>query len=62
LLDASLVDDLMSGMVIGFWEKCSPLVFEMREVENVPQISEWFEYLYNQIKPIAEEQHPELRT
>ena len=62
LLDVSLVDDLMSSMVIRFWEKFRPLVLEMREAENMPQISEWLEYLYNRVRPLAEEQHPELAT
>jgi hypothetical protein len=34
----------------------------MRKRLNYPQYGEWVEYLYNQINPIAEEQHPELKT
>jgi hypothetical protein len=38
------------------------MVKEARVRENWPQLLEWIEYLYNQIKPIVEEQHPELKT
>jgi hypothetical protein len=35
---------------------------EIRERFNWPQNTEWAEYLYKQIKPIAERQNPELKT
>jgi hypothetical protein len=57
LIDASMVDDLISGPIIFFWEK--RLVCEYY---NNPAAFEWTEYLYNQIKPIRDRQHPELKT
>jgi hypothetical protein len=60
LIDISFVDDLMSGATMRFWEKISPMMEEWRIRFNWPQSLEWVEYLYNQLKPIVEEQHPEL--
>jgi hypothetical protein len=62
LIDPHIVDDLMSINIIQFWEKYENLAIEFRERWNAPQVIEWVEYLYNQIKPIAEQQHPELKT
>jgi hypothetical protein len=62
LIDVTLVDDLMSGETMRYWEKFQPLIKEMRARYNWPQAVEWVEYLYDQIKPIVEEQHPELKT
>jgi len=62
LIDPLFVDDLMSGHVVRTWELFSSWVYIERERQNYPQLSEWFEYLYDQIKPIVEEQHPELKT
>lgn len=62
LIDKTLVDDLMSSSITMLWEKMEPLIRERKERANWPQIAEWFEYLYNEIKPIVEEQHPELKT
>jgi hypothetical protein len=38
------------------------MFLERRKRLNSPSIAEWVEYLYNVIKPIVEEQHPELKT
>jgi hypothetical protein len=62
LIDATLIDDLMAGAIIRFWEKFGPLIYEWRKSLNRPYLAEWVEYLYNQIKPIIEEQHPEIKT
>jgi hypothetical protein len=59
LIDASLIDDLMSGFVIMFWEKTESFVREYRASRNYPQYAEHFEYLYHEIKSIIEEQHPD---
>jgi hypothetical protein len=32
------------------WEKYKDTVLETRKVENQPEIFEWFEYLYNEMK------------
>ena len=39
-----------------------PYIKERRVRDNYPQMYEHVEYLYNQIKQIAEQQHPELKT
>ena len=62
LLDPTFVDDLMSGPVRIFWEKFKPVVEDIRIRWDNPASYEWIEYLYNQIKPIIEEQHPKLKT
>jgi hypothetical protein len=61
-IDVSLVDDLMSGAIVVFWEKLGPYIVERRKELNWPQIGEQIEYLYNQVKPIAERQRRELTT
>jgi hypothetical protein len=62
LIDPFLVDDLMSGAIIQFWEKFNPIIMEYRRRRDWPQIGEQIEYLYNQIKPIVERQRRELET
>jgi hypothetical protein len=61
LIDVSLVDDLMSGAYVRFWLKFQPIFAELRIRQNFPQMLEWIEYLYNELKPIVETQHPELK-
>jgi len=61
LINIELVDDMMSGAITRYWEKHEGLIKEMREKANWPQIAEHIEYLYNHIKPIVMEQHPELK-
>jgi len=60
LLDPRLVDDLISGWVISHWERFEPIYLAVRDRFNSPTSAEYTEYIYNQIKPIWEEQHPEL--
>ena len=62
LIDPTFVDDIMSGEIIRVWEKFEPVVIEWRKRQNWPQAFEWNEYLYNEIKSIVEQQHPELAT
>ena len=57
LIEPSLVDDLMSSVLLGYWEKFGSYVLEARVRRNHPQNGEYVEYLYNQIKPIVELQH-----
>ena len=61
LIDPSLVDDLMSGPIITYWEKMRPFYLEYRVRFDWPQFGEYIEYLYNHIKPIAEKQKVELK-
>ena len=62
LIDVTLVDDLMSGETMRFWEMFAPVIEEMRIRLNWPQAVEWVEYLYNEVKAIYDQQHPELKT
>jgi hypothetical protein len=62
LIDASYVDDLMSGGLMRYWEKVEPFVTEDRIRLNWPQSLEYVEYLYNRVKEIYDRQHPELKT
>ena len=60
LVDKGFVDDMMSGDIIGFWEKYGDVVREERRRMNYPQALEWAEYLYDEVKPLSLKQHPEL--
>jgi len=60
LIDATLVDDLMSGHVVSSWERFEPLIMDIRVTMNWPQCLEWWEYLYREVKGIVEKQHPEM--
>ncbi|MDH5448456.1 MAG: hypothetical protein OEY24_07350 [Candidatus Bathyarchaeota archaeon] len=50
LIDIDLVDDLFSSPVKRAWERIKPIAEEMRRETQRPQIWEWFEYLYNEMK------------
>ena len=65
-IDPGYVDDLMSTVVLNYWEKQKPVIYAMREEaslfsggESNPQIGEWIELLYNEVKSIAKKQHPD---
>ena len=61
LVDPTMVDDLMSGFIIRLWEDFGEsFIKDMRVRQGFPQAYEWGEYLYNVIKPIADQQHPEF--
>jgi len=62
LLDKTLVADMMSELLILFWEKNEEVVKSAREYYNQPLAIMWTEYLYNEIKEIVDKQHPELKT
>lgn len=61
-IDVSLVDDMMSSLLFSFWEKYEPIIKKNRERLKTPQILEWTEYLYIEVRKVAERQHPELKT
>jgi len=50
LIDIGLVDDLHSYVIKTTWEKIKRVVEGVRKRNNAPQIYEWFEYLYNEMK------------
>jgi hypothetical protein len=61
-IDISMVDDLMSSLIINYWRTHGEIMLEMRKRRNMPQVAEWTEFLYNEIMKVAESQHPELAT
>lgn len=56
IIDAELVGELMSRHVVFFWEKISSISYEMRRRLKSP-VDVYLEYLYNQMKPIADKQY-----
>lgn len=52
MIDIKLVDDLMTGLVMRYWEKMEPIIKQQRIVFNWPEAYEWTEYLYNKIKSL----------
>ncbi|MGD0804564.1 MAG: hypothetical protein ABSA11_10895 [Candidatus Bathyarchaeia archaeon] len=61
-IDASIVDDLMSLHVIGYWQKYEPVYVGLRKLMNTPTVCEYFEYLYNVVYGIWRQQHPGYET
>jgi hypothetical protein len=57
LIDIEMVEDFMSGVIMGFWGKYGPILKEFGVQYNYPTYGEWTEYLYKQIRPIYERQH-----
>jgi hypothetical protein len=58
-IDPTLVDDLMSSYIIGFWQRHGPVTVEMRKKLNEPTTAEHIEYLYEVVYGIWMKQHPE---
>ena len=50
LIDIETIDYILVGSTIGLWEKLKPLIEGMRKHNNLPELSKWFEYLYNELK------------
>ena len=46
---AQTIDELLGYRIALYWEKLEPLIEGMRRQLN-PRVSEWFEYLYNEIQ------------
>ena len=68
LIDIRLVEKLMRRVVIEYWEKIGPMLYERARVwsqereEKEPILQSWkAEYLYNELMKYLEE-HPELKT
>jgi len=45
-----LVDDMFTTPIKWTWLKIKDIVLEARKVRNQPEIVEWFEYLYDEMK------------
>ena len=50
LIEIELVDDMFTTPIKWTWEKMKDIVLEARKVRDQPEILEWFEYLYNEMK------------
>ena len=62
LVDVQLVDDMMSGFVLAYWNIQGPYYKEFRKRFNAPAVLEWAEYLYEEVRKVAEKQHPGRTT
>jgi len=58
-LDIELVDDMMSGPVMMYWQVSKPIIEGIRGM-GYPQFQEHFEYLYEEINKIVAKQHPDF--
>jgi hypothetical protein len=61
LADIEMVHELFGYIIIWMWEKVEPFIKWERETFNQPKSMEWFEFLYDKVKPMTDE-HPELKT
>jgi len=61
LADIEMVDELFGYIIIWMWEKLEPFIQWEREIFDQPKSLEWFESLYDQVKPMAEKS-PEPET
>ena len=61
-IDPELVEDLLGGVIIRYWERIRPLTMERRERRDWPELVEWLEYLYDVIKTIRDKKRAELKT
>ncbi|MHA2164072.1 MAG: DUF4760 domain-containing protein, partial [Candidatus Thorarchaeota archaeon] len=62
MIDAGMVNDWLGKLYTDTWELFEPVTFGFRERYNAPNRWEWFEFLYNKIKPIYRERQSELKT
>ncbi len=58
-IDHTIVDDLMSLHIIGWWQKFEPVCVGYRKLWNTPTVMEHGEDLYNEIYGIWKQQHPQ---
>jgi hypothetical protein len=58
LIDATLVDDMMSVYIITFWERFESFIMELRKRRRLPTYYENMEYLYGVVHGIWLQQHP----
>jgi len=56
LVDPYLVDDLMSGRILQYWEAMGPFLKKLREITGDYEAGEYAEYLYKVIKSIQDKQ------
>jgi len=59
LIDPSLVHDLLGSDIVAYWGKMRPIAEGIRKNRNIPSWAENSEYLYDEIRKIYKQQHPE---
>jgi len=57
LINITMVDDLMSSYVLQTWGKYGPMMKEISETRNRPELWEHVNYLYNEIQKTYKQQH-----
>jgi hypothetical protein len=50
LIDIETIEYILSGSTKTLWEKLLPITEGMRKHYNLPELSKWFEYLYNELQ------------
>jgi hypothetical protein len=50
LVDADIVYSFWGDIIESSWEKIKPMIGDMRKDENAPNMFEFWEYLYNEMK------------
>ena len=55
-VDIGLIDDLLGVAIKSTWEKMKLLTEAYRKKHDEPKIFEWFEYLYNEIQRIEQQE------
>jgi hypothetical protein len=58
LINMDMVDDLASTDIICIWERHRPAIEGAREYLRRPQIYEYFEYLYDEMKKREQKLQP----
>ena len=50
LIDNDIIEYFVGGAVTSNWEKLKPIIIGMRKDKKLPELFEWFEYLYEEMK------------
>ena len=61
LIDASLVDDLISSHTLRFWSKIQDVVYEYRKRTGDNDYCEWVEYLADEVKKLRDEREKQRK-
>jgi len=57
LISPEVVDDVLSGVLIGFWGRYGEITKAYREIRGYPTWGEYAEYLYDVLKPLYLREH-----
>jgi hypothetical protein len=50
LIDIDTIEYILSGSTKMLWDKLKPIIEGMRKDYDLPELSKWFEYLYNELQ------------